>query len=196
MSLPSPFSELLEWVSPLCHGREDAVFCFRCTGVWAGLALALPILFLAHRKTNRWIALLLIAAFLQMPALGYGRVPLPETMKTLSGQLFALSILFFLSLNTTRRLFKRPSEKSVTSAFLFIAVAGILVLQVLIRIESDMVYRLLDLLCLLGLGSGAALIAWMAIAFISKRRPTVRMNVLTGMISIPYLTRLLFLGVP
>ncbi len=131
-----------------------------------------------------------------MPALGYGRVPLPETMKTLSGQLFALSILFFLSLNTTRRLFKRPSEKSVTSAFLFIAVAGILVLQVLIRIESDMVYRLLDLLCLLGLGSGAALIAWMAIAFISKRRPTVRMNVLTGMISIPYLTRLLFLGVP
>jgi hypothetical protein len=142
-------SDLLDLASQFCHGEGERYFCYRCTGVWAGAALALPLVFFANRRIPGWLWILGIALFLQMPVLGYGEVPLPDRVKMISGQAFALVCILALSLNPARK-WRRPNERSMTWPFLITSGAGIGVLQGLGGA---------DYLCLIGLC--ASLLLWL-----------------------------------
>ncbi len=166
MDMPAAIQDALDLVSNLCHGREEAVFCLRCTGVWAGAALALPVLFLGNRRTTLWICLFLVFAIIQMPVVGYSEMELPDPLKCLSGQLFSLSAVYLLAINTVRRLFRKRSDKSAGSVFLLITAVGIGALQALILLESEKAYQILDHLCLAGLAACVLLSVWMLLAFL------------------------------
>jgi hypothetical protein len=161
---------VLDLAGRLCHGGEETVFCHRCTGVWAGAALALPVVVLARRRVSPWFWILLAAAFIQMPVLGYGRIPLPDAVKTLSGQAFALSAVFGLAFGPARRLPGVRLDRNAGLPFLVTSAAGIISLQVLIRIDLPAAKRACDILSFIGLAAAAILVIVFAAAALMPRR--------------------------
>jgi len=141
---------MTDLIEKLCHGGEETVFCPRCIGVWAGVALALPAAPFAKRNIPLFMWILLGIFFFQMPALGYGEVPLPETVKALSGQLFALSAVFGLVLCPARRWLKRDRKRNAWGPFMAIGAAGVLLLQGLLSWNTGLAHASLDVLSITG----------------------------------------------
>jgi len=100
---------------------------------------------------------LLAAAFIQMPILGFGRIALPDEVKALSGQVFALSAVFGLARSTARRRRAPQRARSAAWTLLVTAATGIIALQILIRLDSAGAWRILDVLSLAGLAAAAVL---------------------------------------
>lgn len=154
----------------ICRGGETTLFCHRCAGVWAGAALALPAAFFLRRRIPVWLVVLLCLTFLQMPVVGWGKVPLPETVKALSGQVFAFSAVLGLALAPVRRWLRPRPKQNAAGPVLIIAVVGVAVLQALIGIDAQAAATILDVLCLAGLGAAAGcLAAFIAAAFVPRR---------------------------
>jgi hypothetical protein len=59
-------------------------------------------------------------------------------------------------------------EKGTGPALFIIGGAGIVLLQVLIRIDADEMYGLLDLLCLIGLATGSVLSVWTVLKLMAQ----------------------------
>lgn len=154
---------LLDLVSQLCHGEGEYILCHRCTGVWAGAALALPLILYTNRRIPRLLWILGIVFFLQMPLLGYGEIPLPDRLKMISGQVFAQICILGLSLHPARK-WRRPSEKSMTWPFLITSGAGIGVLQLLGTADS---------LCLIGLCASLSLCLLAVIMFLTDSKQDI-----------------------
>jgi hypothetical protein len=156
----------------ICRGGEAALFCHRCAGVWAGAALALPAAFFLRRRIPAWLVVLLCIAFLQMPVAGWGEVPLPATVKALSGQVFAFSAVLGLALAPVRRWIEPQPTKNATGPVLIIAVIGVAILQALIGIDAPATAAALDTLCLAGLAAAAGwLAAFIAAVAVPRRGP-------------------------
>ncbi len=151
------FSLAADTARNLCRGGDGIIFCPRCLGVWAGAALALPLLLFARRRTPPLIWFLLGIMVCQMPVLGYGEVPLAPWLKTVSGQAFALSIVWLLSLRPARRWLKRREDKSVFLPFLITGAIGIVLLRIGVYSESMVERSVLDALSLIGLVTAALL---------------------------------------
>jgi uncharacterized membrane protein len=80
-------------------GGELLPFCQRCTGLYVGGALAAVLYALFHpRPTRRALAFHGIL-LLQMAPFGYHWVAHNGTFRTLTGQLFAFALVYFLALN-------------------------------------------------------------------------------------------------
>jgi hypothetical protein len=164
---PGALSGLAELI---CRGGETTLFCHRCAGVWAGAALALPAAFFLRRRIPVWLVVLLSVAFLQMPVMGWGKIPLPETIKALSGQVFAFSAVLGLALAPVRRRLRTRPTKNAAGPILIISVIGIAILQALIGTEVPAAAATLDALCLIGLAAAAGCTAaFVAAAVIPKR---------------------------
>lgn len=97
--LPQIFSHVCGQVHLWAPGGELLPFCQRCTGLYVGGALAFVFYALFRPlPTPRvlWIHGLLL---LQMIPFGYHLVPQDGTIRTVTGQLFAFGLTYFLALN-------------------------------------------------------------------------------------------------
>ncbi len=86
----------------LCHqdpartwepGGVGLAMCARCVGVYAGFALAVPMLVLVRRvggKVGLWVHGILV---MQVVVFGFHLLPHGATVRTLSGQIFAVGVL-------------------------------------------------------------------------------------------------------
>ena len=102
----------------LCHqdpartwepGGVGLAMCARCVGVYAGFALAVPMLGLARRvggKAGLWLHGILVV---QVAVFGFHLVSHGPMVRTLSGQMFAVGVLYFLC-RAVRRAESRPGE--------------------------------------------------------------------------------------
>jgi len=92
----------------LCHqqperawlvGGELLPLCARCTGVYAGAAIALLAVPFLPGSRPRALAAAIALAITQMVVLGYHLVPFgqPAWLRTLSGQVFALGLVTLLA---------------------------------------------------------------------------------------------------
>jgi uncharacterized membrane protein len=98
--------EAAVWVfEVLCHqdaercwapGGMPLALCQRCTGVYVGAAFMVLLLPLMRFRPTKGLAVLHAGFVLQMVLLGLHFVPHPASVRTLSGQLFAVGVLYFL----------------------------------------------------------------------------------------------------
>lgn len=155
----------------LCHqeagrawvlGGQALSVCARCTGVYAGAALAALALPAARFTPSRSILWLHGAAMLQMALFGFHLLgPQPPWLRTLSGSLFAMGAVFFLFLPLRARLWERGRGRPW--AYLCAAAAAQLLLQLLLRLDLPGMASAMDILSLAGLGF-LALLGFAAIA--------------------------------
>lgn len=110
-------------------GGEVLPFCQRCTGLYVGAALALlPLLLFRPRPTARvlWLHGLLL---LLMVPFGYHLVPQNAVLRTLTGQLFAFGLAYYLTLTPALHQENwRPLAGEHTGAY---AAAGLVTLALL-----------------------------------------------------------------
>lgn len=161
-----------DWVfSHLCHqvlvrswapaGHQLAV-CERCVGVYAGAALWLLLVPLLPRPTKTLYAV--HGAFLvQMAVLGTHTIPHGASIRTLSGQLFIIGVLFLLWHHV------RPVKRE-RKAWPYLAgvAATAVLLQAAVRIPSRLAATGLDALALAGLAVIAG-VAALSLALLAVR---------------------------
>ncbi|HUT23923.1 MAG TPA: DUF2085 domain-containing protein [Sumerlaeia bacterium] len=148
--------------SVLCHqeaarcwapGGNALPFCARCTGVYAGAALAVCLAPLMRFRPGRW-ALAVHGFFLiQMVPFGFHLIPHPATVRTLSGQLFAIGALFFLWRNLFRRWRLDRSDRVGAPAgrrYGYGVALSLVLLQALVRAPFSFAQGLLEFLAVLG----------------------------------------------
>lgn len=167
-----PFAIIMDLAATLCRGGEDTLFCPRCTGVWAGAALAVPVLWLARLPTPMPLCLLLTVFFLQMPVCGFGEIALAPAGKIASGQLFALGAVFGLAACPAKRWLKAGSRagKGPFIPFLVAAGAGIAVLQIVFFAGTPICNTIVDILSLVGLAAAGLLAPFTLAAVLLPRR--------------------------
>ena len=137
----------------LAPGGLALAMCARCTGVYVGFILALPLIFQA-RCLKRNMALWLHGAFvLQVAVFGFHLVPHGPTVRLLSGQLFGAGVLYFLSTPVLPQRFNPAKTEPRRLLRYLLAVFGLLLsLQLLWRLPWAGAAGLLNALSLLGLG--------------------------------------------
>lgn len=114
-------------------GGTPLPFCERCTGLYVGGALALLLYLLFRpRPTNRvlWAHGLLL---LLMVPFGYHWVPQNDVLRTLTGQLFAFGLVYFLALNPAVSLNLWQGRTEHVHAYAIGAAAATVGLQVAVR---------------------------------------------------------------
>jgi uncharacterized membrane protein len=110
-------------------GGEVLPFCQRCTGLYVGGVLAF-LLYLLFRPRPTWRVLALHGLLLvQMAPFGYHWVAQNGAVRTLTGQLFAFGLVYYLMLNPTAQL--DLWEKSRKDRLLLCALVGLLSLPAL-----------------------------------------------------------------
>lgn len=115
-------------------GGETLPFCQRCTGLYAGAAVAV-VLYMVFRPRSSslslWIHGLLL---LLMVPFGYHLVPQNGVLRTLTGQLFAVGLVCYLSLLPTSRMaFWREGGKRAWPAYGVCVLGSVAVLQVVVH---------------------------------------------------------------
>lgn len=104
VELEQLFSHVCGQVNSWAPGGKILPFCQRCTGLYVGGPFALMLYGLFRpRPTSRvlWIHGLLL---LLMVPFGYHFVPQNGTVRTLTGQLFAFGLVYYLALNPAAQL--------------------------------------------------------------------------------------------
>jgi uncharacterized membrane protein len=110
-------------------GGIELPFCERCTGLYVGAVPAfLLYLLFKPRPTSRvlWIHGLLL---LLMPPFGYHVFPQNAEVRTLTGQLFAFGLIYYLTLLPADRL--QSKKRDPAQDLLSYAIAGLVTLPLL-----------------------------------------------------------------
>ena len=169
MIITITFDELAREVfSFLCHqdpsrtfqpGGEPLAMCARCVGVYVGFLLALPIMIAAVRLPRKLSMYLHSAFVLQVIPFGLHLIPHGRTLRTISGQLFALGVVYFLFTAIRHRKFcldKPASSKKYAGRWLIryslVIAQSMILLQLLLRLPWYWVGTLINVLALAGLG--------------------------------------------
>ena len=156
--------------SLLCHqdpsrtfqpGGEPLAMCARCVGVYAGFIFALPMMVVAARL-GRKLSMYLHGAFvLQVIPFGFHLIPHGRTLRTISGQLFALGVVYFLTTAIRPRKFcADPNGYPVRwlIRYLLVTIQTVVLLQLLVRLPWYWIGTLINALALVGLGVFAVLV--------------------------------------
>ena len=86
-----------------CVGGEELPFCQRCTGLYVGAVPALLLYALFRPKaTNRMLWAHGMFLLLMIP-FGYHLVPQTGVVRTLTGQIFAIGLVYYLTLLSSER---------------------------------------------------------------------------------------------
>ena len=155
--------ELAEWVFGfLCHQDPTRSFapsetalaiCARCTGVYVGFVLALPILTLVRRLGGKAMICLHGIMVMQVVVFGFHLVSHGPMVRTLSGQMFAVGLMYFL-FQAARP--SQPSEVQPTVrclvGYILATAAALVALQLLVRLDQSWTATMVNVLALIGLG--------------------------------------------
>ena len=160
-------------LSFLCHqdpsrafqpGGEPLPLCARCVGVYVGFVLALPLMIMAGRLPRK-LSLCLHGAFvLQVIPFGFHLIPHGPTLRSISGQVFALGVVYFLftAIRHSRlRMDKLESPSAYTGRWLIRYLLGVIqaavLLQLFLRLPWPWAATVINVLALIGLGVFVAL---------------------------------------
>jgi uncharacterized membrane protein len=149
--------------------------CQRCTGLYTGaFAAAVLQLWLKPSQTSRFLWIHGVFLLVMIP-FGFHWLPQGPLIRTLTGSLFGFGLTSFLWLMPAARWkFSEPATKPVeTQYFLAVALCVVLV-QVLVRAESQAAAYALALLCtggLLALAALALVNLWLLAASLLGRSP-------------------------
>jgi uncharacterized membrane protein len=150
-------------------GGQVLPLCARCTGVYAGFALATLVVPLARFKPTRAVMWLHGAAMLQMVVFGFHLIgSQPPWLRTLSGSLFAAGAVYFLWLPYRAR--HRPEPKGGRMPYFAAVVAAQFALQAALRIDNAVAAVIVEILALAGIVAVLALAAISAIALVRTPR--------------------------
>ena len=152
----------------LCHqdpsrtfqpGGEPLVMCARCVGVYVGFLLALPLMAVAARLPRKLSIYLHGAFVLQVIPFGFHLIPHGRTARTISGQLFALGVVYFLflAIRHSKHCLDRPENPSKCVGrwlirYLLVTIQAVVLLQLLLRLPWRWIGTLVNILALTGLG--------------------------------------------
>ena len=158
------FDELARGVfSFLCHqdpsrtfqpGGEPVAMCARCVGVYVGFLFALPLMIVATRMSGKW-ALYLHALFvLQVIPFGFHLIRHGPTVRAISGQLFAIGVVYLLFRAIRLGKFHAHPGKYPflwLMRYLLITALAVVGLQLLLRLGWSWAGTLINVLALIGL---------------------------------------------
>ena len=146
----------------LCHQNPARSFapsgtalaiCARCTGVYVCFALALPMLTLARRLGGKAMICLHGIMVMQVAVFGFHLVSHGPMVRTLSGQMFAVGLMYFLFRAAS------PGQSSQVHptgpclvAYISATAAALVALQLLVRLDQPWTATLVNVLALIGLG--------------------------------------------
>ncbi|MDP6117219.1 MAG: DUF2085 domain-containing protein [Planctomycetota bacterium] len=166
----------------LCHqdpsrtfqpSGEPLAMCARCVGVYVDFLLALPIMVVAARL-GRKLAMYLHGAFvLQVIPFGFHLIPHGYTLRTISGQLFALGVVYFLF--RAIRYSKLHADKAENAQmyagrwlmrYLLVTIQAVVLLQLLLCLPWRWIRTLINVLALAGLGVFVALAVVFLLSFV------------------------------
>ncbi len=143
----------------LCHqepmrcwapGGNVLTLCQRCTGVYVGAAMMLPLLPLMKFKSNNKILWIHGFFMLQMLIFGFHLIPHSAMIRTLSGQIFITGAFYFLWHNIQDQRGLSNSNSPPKYYFLGIAV-NLLLLQLLVHTPLPFISTLIEILAFVGL---------------------------------------------
>src|SRR5262249_24384285 len=154
------FSYVCGQVNLWTVGGETLPFCQRCTGLYVGGFYA--ILLVAVFRPGPSLRLLGIhfLLLLQMVPFGYHLVPQVPILRTITGQLFAIGLVYCLSLNPLAKLkVERPSLRNRSLPYTLAALAGLPALLIAIQFGGPITPRVLAVMGLAGLAAYLVLAA-------------------------------------
>ena len=128
---------------------ETMALCQRCTGVHLGALLATLMLFIARCPVSpRWIAVHFILA-LQAAVFGLHLLPETPAIRTLSGQLFSIGIVYLLTAGL--RASRQWGMQSSVRSYLLGSIVSIALVQLAVHSNLPSLLPLLNSAALLGL---------------------------------------------
>ncbi len=162
-------------------GGEVLPFCQRCTGLYVGAAVAAVLYGLFRPRPTSlslWIHGLLL---LVMVPFGYHLVPQNGVLRTLTGQLFAVGLVCYLSLLPTARLsFWWKHSKRMSLAYAVCVLGSLVIVQCAVHAGGRVAGAVLAWLGLVGLIALAAL----AIANLVLLPPAIRRVIRSARVSV------------
>ena len=137
-------------------GGEPLAMCARCVGVYVGFLLALPLMIVAARLPRKLATYLHGLFVLQVIPFGFHLIPNGPTVRAISGQLFALGVVYFLFMAI--RLSKAHPKTNRYAGrwfirYLLITTQAVVLLQLLLRLPWLWVATVINTLALFGLVS-------------------------------------------
>ena len=173
-----------EVFSLLCHqdparsfqpGGVALAMCARCVGVYAGFVLALPMLAIVGRLPRKLAGVLHGVLVLQVIPFGFHLIRHGPTLRTISGQLFAVGVMYFLigavrggesgAGNPTG---PRRHTGRWLACYLLTIIQSVVLLQLLLRLPWSLVAAVVNGLALAGLGVFVGHASAFALALIEK----------------------------
>ena len=156
-------------LSFLCHqdpsrafqpGGEPLPLCARCVGVYVGFVFVFPLMIMAGRLPRKLAVYLHGAFVLQVIVFGFHLIPQGITMRTISGQLFALGVVYFLFRAICYSKFPAGKAKGFSREtgrwllrYLLVTAQAMVLLQLLLRLPWLWAATLINVLALVGLGA-------------------------------------------
>jgi uncharacterized membrane protein len=132
------FSYVCGQVNLWTPGGEALPFCQRCTGLYVGGAYAQLLWLLFRPRPTLRVLGMHAALLLLMIPFGYHLVPQGGEVRTLTGQLFAIGLTYFLALNPALRWRPWESRTGNERAYWAAMLAGLPLLLLAVRWESSL----------------------------------------------------------
>ncbi len=156
-SLAELFSYVCGQVNLWTPGGETLPFCQRCTGLYVGGAYAQGLwLLFRPRPTLRLLGAHALLLLLMIPV-GFHLVPQGGELRTLTGQLFAVGLTYFLALNPALRWRPWNGTSGNQRAYWVALFAGVPLLLLAVHWESGLAAPVLAWIGVAGLAGFAAL---------------------------------------
>jgi len=150
-------------------------------GVYAGFALAVPMLAVGSRLGGKVMLWAHGALVVQVAVFGFHLLPAGATLRTLSGQVFAVGVMYFL-FRAVRQAESSPPETTGWRLIGYVlgTVAAVIGLQWLVRLDQPWAATVVDVLALVGLGVFGGLAAVLLVEVVGYRRGAGRLVVADG----------------
>ena len=148
------FSYVCGQVNLWTVGGETLPFCQRCTGLYVGGFYAVLLIAVFRPAPSLRLLGIHLVLLIQMVPFGYHLVPQGAILRTVTGQLFAIGLVYCLSLNPLAKLKgEQPSFRNRSLPYALAAPGGLPALLLAIQFGGPITARVLAVLGLAGLAA-------------------------------------------
>jgi len=153
------FSYVCGQVNLWTVGGETLPFCQRCTGLYVGGFYAVLLMAVFRPAPSLRLLGIHFLLLLQMVPFGYHLVPQGAILRTITGQLFAIGLVYCLSLNPLAKLKVEWQSRNRSLPYALAALAGLPALLIAIQFGGPITARVLAVMGLAGLAAYLVLAA-------------------------------------